>query len=386
MKKIFLALFFLLCSANAASAMQIFIFTLNSKHITLEVEPTDKVEDIKLKILDKEGVPVNQQQLTFDGKVLKDGYTLQDYSIQKDFTLNLVLKSELNIEAYQLNFNPVNVVRQNTDMLLNTISSRTTGGIQASAGGEQINPKDNSSLWVNSLTGHSEYAGTNSNGLVMGFEKKTSAFKYGLGYGYLENDIDGLNYGAEAKTHSGFVYGEYKPSSWYAHAMLTYSHSRFEENDLSKYNFQAVSSQIMSGYDFGNITPEAGFRYMHIWNDDYRDAKNVYLFENDENFLTGIVSAKADKEIKLDNGYLLVPQIKVSALYDLMQANTDTGVLIYGNYYQINTDKISKYGTEINLGVELAKQNLWSAYLGYYGQLRNNYNMHSAVLNFQYDF
>ena len=39
--------------------MQIFIFTLNSKHITLEVEPTDKVEDIKLKILDKEGVPVD---------------------------------------------------------------------------------------------------------------------------------------------------------------------------------------------------------------------------------------------------------------------------------------------------------------------------------------
>ena len=62
---------------------------LTGKIITLWVERDDTTETIKLKIQEKEGIPIDQQQLMFGEEQLKDGYTLRDYKIEDDSTLCL---------------------------------------------------------------------------------------------------------------------------------------------------------------------------------------------------------------------------------------------------------------------------------------------------------
>ena len=109
---ILIAIALMLSLAVPVFAMQIFIeinVATGNEIITMEVEPTDRIEDIKVMIYDKKGILPADQKLIFAGTQLEDGNTLQDYSIQKDSTLRLVIPSKRSV-TIEYNVDPTYTV------------------------------------------------------------------------------------------------------------------------------------------------------------------------------------------------------------------------------------------------------------------------------------
>ncbi|CAD5208948.1 unnamed protein product [Bursaphelenchus xylophilus] len=71
--------------------MLIKVKTLTGKEVELDIEPSDKVERIKEKVEEKEGIPPPQQRLIFAGKQMLDEKTAQDYKIIGGSVVHLVL-------------------------------------------------------------------------------------------------------------------------------------------------------------------------------------------------------------------------------------------------------------------------------------------------------
>jgi hypothetical protein len=95
--------------------MQIMVRVNSGRHITLEVEPTDRIECVRKKIEAKDGTPAAQQLLTYQGHPLEDGNTLLNYAVPANATLQMVHRLRGGMEKCATQFRG-NRIRRAADL------------------------------------------------------------------------------------------------------------------------------------------------------------------------------------------------------------------------------------------------------------------------------
>lgn len=131
MKKIITLIIFVSCLFCHARAMQIFVKKPDNIHTTIECDSTDRIEDIKNELTEKGDFSYDQIILIFSDKVLEDDKTLQDYSIQRDNELLIILQKTTteDNETYYV----VNNIISWSNVMLNILPSNPNANIKLEA-------------------------------------------------------------------------------------------------------------------------------------------------------------------------------------------------------------------------------------------------------------
>ena len=278
------------------------------------------------------------------------------------------------------------------------------GNAEGMASGDTVNGYG---LWAQGMYNRTKFDGTSisngydtdSYGFAMGLEGTLNpSTKLGLGYAYTGTDIDGFLRSTDAKTHTAFVYGEYKPSNWYVNAVASYGWSDYDEDKFvmgtkqtASYDANTFGLQAMTGLDMQvagmTMTPEVGMRYYRISQDGYTDTLGTQVSSSDSDILTGVLGVRMGTQWQPCSTAVLKPEFRVAMTYDLVDADNDSIVaLANGATYRVEGETLDRFGVEMGVGVTAQVYDNIELGLSYEGGFRGDYQNHTGMINAKYKF
>lgn len=280
-------------------------------------------------------------------------------------------------------------------LLLNVMHKRVDS--LGRSGGDVLNE---SAVWVKGIYNHAEKETTstqgfdsNTQGIAFGIDGKVNdSTSLGLGYAYTKTDADiGANE-TEVDGHNFFAYAHYQPNRWYVDLMANFGQNQYTEKKSplgvalrSEYDVNTYAVNLMTGYELENgFTPMAGLRYLSIHKDGYFDGVNKVSSDN-EDILTGVIGSEYSYQFNI-NGFTVCPSGHLLATYDIISDESLASVnVLSGGSYQIEGEKLNRFGVEAGVGVSATLNNL-DVSLDYLGGFKKDYQNHSGMIKATYHF
>lgn len=284
--------------------------------------------------------------------------------------------------------------------VINVINSRFGGGSprRGRSGGDYTVAQ--TAVWAQGMMNYAKLDTDNgfdahSNGFASGFEVNfTDSFKAGLGYAYTSTDISTERSKTDVKTHTGFVYGEYKPNKAYINGVVSFGRSDYDDTTrslslTSAYKTDTIAAQIAAGYKAGVLTPEAAVRFTNVKQKAYTDATGAEMSEKTADTWTGVLGAKIGKNyvLKANRKIGLSPELKVAATYDFARDDENrTVTLPDGSSYTATGEAMERFGVEAGAGVTVSIANSAEIALTYDGKFKKDYQDHTGMVNLKIKF
>ncbi|MBO4520847.1 MAG: autotransporter domain-containing protein [Alphaproteobacteria bacterium] len=273
----------------------------------------------------------------------------------------------------------------------------------------QSKPKE-FGAWAQAFYNISEYLSSkkpegfsgNTTGIAFGADvQMLDVLALGIGYASTSSTVDTLSRSTDVDGHSFFLYGMYKPSTWFISSVLNTASMSYQESKnvaglmlKDKYNGSSFGASVMVGKELKSWTPAVGVRYVTSKRDAHQDEIGQRISGISTNVMTLVAEGRMNKDwSKSDTSDTSSDksswhsEFAAALTYDLSASSEDATVnLPNGSSYTVRGEDFKKIGVELGGTLSWLYGEHIDVSAGYNLEWRPDYLSHTLTAMFRYTF